>query len=88
MEVDQGWVKINSDGAFSERTSEGGWGVIIRDEEGDVVKAGVGKLTRVLDAFQSEVEACLAGVMMVGERGAERIIVKTDSLVLKASNRL
>ena len=62
--------------------------MIIRDEEGDVVEAGVGKLTRVLDAFQSEVEACLAGVMMVGERGAERIIVKTDSLVLKASNRL
>ena len=62
--------------------------MIIRDEEGDVVEAGVGKLTRVLDASPSEVEACLAGVMMVGERGGERIIVKTDSLVLKASNRL
>jgi len=47
----QGWVKINSDGAFSSRTGEGGWGVIIRDERGEVMEAADGKLTRLLDAF-------------------------------------
>ena len=37
---DQGWVKINSDGAVSKSTDEGGWGgVIIRDEMGEVVEA-------------------------------------------------
>jgi len=79
----QGWVKVNSDGVFSENTGEGGWGVVIRDEEGEVVEAAAGKLTRLMDAFQSEVEACLAGVMLVGERGFGRIVVETDSLVLK-----
>ena len=33
--------------------------------------------------FQSEVEACPVGVMLAGERGFGRIIVETDSLVLK-----
>ena len=47
------------------------------------MEAAAGKLTRVLDASQSEVEACLAGVMLAGERGVERIIVETNSLVLK-----
>ncbi|KAG2619858.1 hypothetical protein PVAP13_3NG139801 [Panicum virgatum] len=48
---DRGWLKINSEGAFSERTSEGGWGVIIRDEEGDVVEAAAGKLTRLWNDY-------------------------------------
>jgi ribonuclease HI len=82
---DRGWLKINSDGAFSERTSEGGWGVIIRDEEGDVVEAAAGKLTRVLDAFQSEVEACLASVMLAGETGPSELLLK---LTLWYSNKL
>jgi len=47
------------------------------------MEAAAGKLTRLLDAFQSEVEACLAGVMLAEEVGAERIVVETDSLVLK-----
>ena len=35
----QDWVKVNSDGAFSENTGEGRWGgVVIRDEEGEVVE--------------------------------------------------
>ena len=72
---DPGWVKVNSDGAFSETTGEGGWGAVIRDEEGEVVEAAAGKLTRLMGAFQSEVEACLAGVMLARERGCARIMV-------------
>ena len=68
---------------FSQKTQEReGGGVVIRDEEGEVVEAAAGKLTRLMDALQSEVEACLAGVMLVGERGFGRIVVETDSLVL------
>jgi len=74
----QGWVEINSDGAYSKNSGEGGWGVIIRDEMGDVVEAAAGKSIRLLDAFQSEVVACLAGVMLAEELGAERIV---DSLL-------
>jgi len=75
-------MKINSDGAYSGNTGEGGWGGVIRDEEGEVVEAAAGKSIRLMDAFQSEVEACLAGVMLAGQIGVGKIVVKTDALVL------
>jgi len=49
------WLKINLDGAFSMDLGGGGWGVAIRGNEGDVVQAAAGKLSYVIDAFQSEV---------------------------------
>ena len=73
---------MNSDGAYSVNSGEGGWGVVIRDEDGAVVEAAAGKSLRLRDAFQSEVEACLAGVMLADAVGVERIAVETDSLVL------
>jgi len=76
-----GWMKINSDGAYSGNTG-GGWGVVIRDEAGEVVEAAAGKSVRLMDAFQSEVEACLAGVMLAGDMGVRRIVIETIALVL------
>ena len=73
---------MNSDGAYSVNSGEGGWGVVIRDEDGAVVEAAAGKSLRLRDAFQSEMEACLAGVMLADAVGVERIVVETDSLVL------
>ena len=55
---------------------------MIMDEEGEVVESAAGKLTRLMKAFQTEVEACLAGVMLAGERCFGRIVIETDSLVL------
>ena len=75
-------MKINSDGAYSGNTGEGGWGVVIRDEEGEVVEAAAGKSIRLMDAFQSEVEACLAGVMLAEEMGVGKIVIETDAMVL------
>ncbi|PVH61391.1 hypothetical protein PAHAL_3G022900 [Panicum hallii] len=39
------FVKINSDGAFSASTGEGGWGYVIRDGDGEVICAGAGNLS-------------------------------------------
>ena len=36
-------LKINTNGAFLAQTGEGGWGYVIRDDEGGVRKAGVSK---------------------------------------------
>jgi hypothetical protein len=77
-----GWMKINTNGAFLGNTGEGGWGVVIRDEAGEVVEAAAGKSVRLMDAFQSEVEACLAGVMLAGDMGVRRIVIETIALVL------
>jgi hypothetical protein len=79
----QGWLKLNSDGAFHAERGEGGWGYVIGDEEGDVVAAGAGFLSHVRDAFQAEVQACLRGVQEAAERGMNRIVLETDSPSLK-----
>lgn len=77
------WLKINTDGAFLPKLSEGGWGFVIRDEMGDVILAGAGKLPRVRDAFQSEVNAGIRGVRAAIDNGISKVILETDSLLLK-----
>lgn len=37
---DLGVLKVNSDGAFDSKTGIGGWGFIIQNDEGALVKAG------------------------------------------------
>jgi ribonuclease HI len=59
--------KINTDGAFLATRGGGGWGYVIRNHDGQVVKAGAGKSTHLLDAFHSEVLACKAGVQATEE---------------------
>jgi hypothetical protein len=75
--------KVNSDGSFSQNSGDGGWGYVIRDHVGEVIKAGVGKCAHLLDAFHSEVLACKAGVQAAEEMGMPRVVVETDSLLLK-----
>jgi phosphotransferase system IIA component len=77
------WLKVNSDGAFSAALGKGGWGFVIRDEEGDVVAAGAGALKHVHEAFHTEVLACYQGAMAVADKGIDKIILETDSLMLK-----
>jgi hypothetical protein len=77
------WLKINTDGAFSASTGEGGWGFVIRDEHGEVMAAGAGGLTHVRDAFQAEIYACMKGVMAAANKGMDKVILETDSLMLK-----
>ncbi|KAF8695375.1 hypothetical protein HU200_037607 [Digitaria exilis] len=75
-----GYLKINCDAAFNEAKRNGGWGYVIRDEEGDVVSAGRGRLNHVLDSFQAEVIACLQGVQAATELGIGKAVVETDAL--------
>jgi hypothetical protein len=37
-------LKINSDGSFNWQTGAGGWGAVIRNSMGQVVKAGAGRI--------------------------------------------
>ncbi|RLN29342.1 hypothetical protein C2845_PM05G03480 [Panicum miliaceum] len=77
------YVKINSDGAFSASTGEGGWGYVIRDGDGEVICAGAGKLLHQTDALQTEVRACLQGAKAAATLGISKVIFETDSLILK-----
>ena len=59
-------MKINTDGAFHQWY--GGWGFVIRDASGDVLRAGA---------------ACLEGVQMAAECGMGQIVIETDSTMLR-----
>ncbi|KQJ87710.1 hypothetical protein BRADI_4g13209v3 [Brachypodium distachyon] len=45
------FLKINCDGAFRENTCSGGWGFVIRNDEGEALAAGAGHLQCLSDAF-------------------------------------
>lgn len=53
-----GELKLNSDEAFNPNTKRGGWGFVIRDDQGRVVKAATGGVPSLLDVFHAEVLAC------------------------------
>jgi hypothetical protein len=46
-----GILKINTDTAFQKTSRAGGWGFIIRDDQGTALAAGAGHLERVTDAL-------------------------------------
>jgi ribonuclease HI len=76
-------LKVNTDGAFLENTRKGGWGYVIRDEEGDVIRAGAGHVEHIRDAFQAEVVASIQGIQASVQKGITRVILETNSLILK-----
>jgi hypothetical protein len=78
-----GWLKVNADGAFSAGTGDGGWGYVIRDEAGVLIFTGAGRIHHFRDALHAEVVACTQGVKAAAEKGISKIILETDSLILK-----
>lgn len=58
-----GVLKINVDGAFKPDTGQGGWGAVIRNSEGVVVRAGAGNIRHAMDAFHAELLAAREGVV-------------------------
>jgi hypothetical protein len=77
------WVKINSDGSFLPSIGAGGWGFVIRDDSAQVITAGAGNLKHIRDALQAEVAASTQGIKAALEKGMTKVILETDSLILK-----
>jgi ribonuclease HI len=74
-----GVLKINSDGSFLPNEKAGSWGFLIRDNDGEVVQAGRGKINNLLSAFQAELIACLHGVQIAVNLGISWLILETDA---------
>jgi len=72
-------LKINSDGAFSSMTGAGGWGYVIRDDQGAVKKAGAGSEPFLQHAFHAELLGCLEGLKMAAQLGMAHVVVETDA---------
>lgn len=78
-----GALKLNSDGSFYSEEKTGGWGFVIRDDNGGVIKAAAGKETCVLDAFHAELLGVQAGLRMVASLGISRLHIETDATLVK-----
>lgn len=58
-------LKLNTDGSFWPNEKAGSWGFLIRDRDGDVIMTGRDKVDNLLNAFQSELIACLQGIQVL-----------------------
>jgi hypothetical protein len=58
---------------------------IIRDEDGDIIRAGARSFDYASDAIHSELMACIQGKKSAREQGIGRIILETDALQVKLS---
>ncbi|XP_073360407.1 uncharacterized protein [Aegilops tauschii subsp. strangulata] len=75
-------LKINVDGAFHNTAGSGGWGFVIRDNTGDAVGAGAGKIQHAVSAIQTEAEACLQALSAAAVWGISNIVVESDCQTL------
>lgn len=78
-----GEFKINSDGAFDPSSGSGGWGFIIRDDQGMMILAGAGKEEFLLDALHTEVLGGLAGVRAAMQLTMSNIVLEVDAALVK-----
>lgn len=64
-------------------TLQGRWGYVIRDEDGDVLLAGAGKINDEMEAWQAELTACIQGANVAMQCGMGRIIFETDAVLVQ-----
>ncbi|XP_066344498.1 uncharacterized protein [Miscanthus floridulus] len=74
-----GMLKLNVDGAFREADKDGGWGYVIRDESGDVIQSGAGKVSLAINPMHAELIACMEGVKAAAAIGMNNIVPETDA---------
>jgi ribonuclease HI len=77
---EEGWVKVNVDGAFSKEGGTGGGGVVMRDHHGGFLAGSSHFFPRVSDPERAELLACKMGVELARERGIVRVVLETDCL--------
>ncbi|KAK1630057.1 hypothetical protein QYE76_004372 [Lolium multiflorum] len=77
---DDGWTKINVDGAFS--SGEGASGAIARDHRGLFLAAKAIWYPNAANALTMEAHAIRDGVVLARDQKFQKVIIETDSLVL------
>ena len=78
-----GVLKLNCDASYKAAERSGSWGFVTRDNDGDVVMTGRGRINHLLSPFQAEVIACLQGIQTALNLGIGKLILETDALLIK-----
>lgn len=73
-----GWVKLNSDGAFSSGVDIASCGGVVRDHVGSFLFASSQRLGSC-SALHAELWGILTGLRLLVERGYSKVVIDTDS---------
>jgi hypothetical protein len=85
---EEGWVKVNSDGAFLKEGGHGRGGVILRDHHGGFIAGSSHFFPLVADPERAKLLACKHAVLLAREQGVTKLVMELDCLgaVGKLSN--
>ncbi|GJN23854.1 hypothetical protein PR202_gb11542 [Eleusine coracana subsp. coracana] len=75
---EEGWIKINVDGGYTEQNGRGSIGVIARRQDGSVCFTVWRVVLRCVSALEAEALACVEGLRMATEWAHGRIIIESD----------
>lgn len=76
---EDGWIKLNADGAVSRHNDKGGGGVVLRDHQGAYIVGACQLYPHISDPEAVEVLACRKAIQMALERQIPRVHVELDS---------
>jgi ribonuclease HI len=79
---EQGWIKINCDGAFQTSTSRGAGAAVARDYLGHVIAGRAVWYGPVQEALVAEALSARDGLLLAGQLAASNVVLECDSLVL------
>jgi ribonuclease HI len=77
------YIKINTDGAFRESSTSGGWGFILRNVQGTPVAAACGHIHRIGSALQAEAITVRQAMKISSQMGCSRVQLEMDTSILK-----
>lgn len=74
-----GWVKLNSDGSWTEN-GKAGAGMVLRDHLGNIIYSSCRELFSCRDAMEAEIGACMEGLCIAIQRSELPVLIEMDSL--------
>ena len=75
----EGWYKVNVDGVVFRESSSYGIGVVIRNEQGQIVGAMSKKLNLPIKAVEVEAKVFEEGLLLAGDLGLKQVILEGDA---------
>lgn len=75
-----GWVKLNTDGSWT-NDGRAGAGMVLRDNLGNIIYSSCRELFSCRDALEAEICACMEGFSIAIQRTELPICIEMDSLI-------